>query len=67
MTIVSKSDVRDGEPHIEGTTVTVHDVYTAYARDGLEPAEVASDYDVALARVHEAISYYYDHSEAMRE
>jgi len=67
MTIVSNADVQDGEPHIDGTTVTVREVYEAYARDGQEPAEIANEYDVDLSRVHEAIAYYYDHAEAMRD
>lgn len=65
MTIVSGGTTRDGQPRIDGTRVTVIDVYDAYAREGCEPAEVASDYDVKLAQVHEALAYYYNHAQAM--
>lgn len=67
MTIISDPDVRDGQPIIDGTTVTVIDAYHMFARDGRDPAEVAYEYDVDLARVHEAIAYYYDHATKMQE
>ena len=67
MTIVSDTDVRDGQPRIKGTDVTVEGVYVAYARKGLKPVEVASEYGIRLADVHEAIAYYYRHAERMRE
>lgn len=67
MTIVSSDDKCDGVPRLDGTEVTVIDIYTSYARDGNEPAEVADEYGVGLARVHEAIAYYYDHSARMRD
>jgi len=67
MTIVSNADVQDGKPHIDGTSVTVREVYHAYARDGQEPAKIADEYDVDLPRVHEAIAYYYDHAQAMQD
>lgn len=63
MTIIS----RDGVPYINGFDVTVIDVYTAYAREGLEPAEVADEFDIPVARVHEALAYYYDHVDQMRQ
>jgi len=62
MTIVS----HDRNPRIAGYDVTVIDVYRAHSRDGLEPAEVADTLDVPLARVHEALAFYYDHVERMR-
>lgn len=64
MTIVS--DAQDDQPHIDGTDVTVIDVYQAYAGQGMEPAEVADELNLDLARVHEAIAFYYDHAEVMR-
>ncbi|MUV56240.1 DUF433 domain-containing protein [Halogeometricum sp. CBA1124] len=67
MTIVSDANVRNGQPHTDGTDVTVQEVYAAYAREGLEPAEVASEYGISLADVHEALAYYYRHAERMRE
>ncbi|TMT85819.1 DUF433 domain-containing protein [Haloterrigena sp. H1] len=62
MTIVS----HDENPRIDEYDVTVIDVYRAHARDGLEPAEVADELDVPLARVHEALAFYYDHVDWMK-
>ena len=67
MPIISDADGRDSQPRIEGTDVTVIDVYAAYARCGLEPAEVASEFGIPLADVHEAIAYYYRNAARMRE
>lgn len=67
MTIVSTDDVKDGLPRIAGTEVTVLDVYKSYAREGNEPTEVAHELGVDLPRVHEALAFYYDHAERMRE
>lgn len=66
MTIISDADICDGLPRVEGTTVTVLEIYAAYTRRGLEPAEIATEFEVPLPRVHEAIAFYYDHVEWMR-
>jgi uncharacterized protein (DUF433 family) len=58
--------IADSPPRVEESGITVIDVYAAYARDGYEPAEVASAFGIPLADVHEALAYYYRHAEEMR-
>jgi uncharacterized protein (DUF433 family) len=61
--IVSSPDVRFGKPHISGRRVTVADIVLQYNRLGLSPEEIAVDYDLPLAAIHSALSYYYAHRE----
>ncbi|MUV56252.1 DUF433 domain-containing protein [Halogeometricum sp. CBA1124] len=67
MTIVSTEDVCDGQPHIDGSSVSVIEIYNAFAREGMKPAGIANKYEVALPRVYEALAYYYDHALKMRQ
>ncbi len=65
--IVSSPEVRFGKPHISGRRVTVADIVLQYNRLGLSPEEIAVDYDLALAEVHAALSYYYAHREEIEQ
>ncbi|WP_135824942.1 DUF433 domain-containing protein [Halorussus ruber] len=65
--IISTEDVLSGAPRIEGTRIGVHHVARRVIDGDEEPAVVASDYDLALADVHRALTYYYDHPEEMRQ
>lgn len=65
--IVSTKDVLSGAPRIEGTRIGVHHVARRIIDGDEEPAVVASDYDLSLADVHRALTYYYDHPEEMRQ
>lgn len=57
--------IEDTPPRLEGTGITVVDVYAAYAEDGYEPAEIAHAFDISIADVHEALTYYYRHVEEL--
>ena len=52
---------RGGRPRISGTRITVDDVVLLHLRLGRSVEEVAGDYDLPLAGVHAALTYYYDH------
>jgi uncharacterized protein (DUF433 family) len=65
--IVSTEDVLSGAPRIEGTRIGVHHIARRVIDGDEEPAVVASDYDLSLADVHRALTYYYDHPEKMRQ
>ncbi|PSQ46637.1 hypothetical protein BRD15_08640 [Halobacteriales archaeon SW_6_65_15] len=65
--IVSTEDVLSGAPRIEGTRIGVHHVARRIIDGDEEPAVVASDYDLSLADIHRALTYYYDHPDEMRE
>jgi uncharacterized protein (DUF433 family) len=65
--IVSNPDVRSGRPCIAGTGVRVTDVVMASIFHNQNPGEVAAWYDVPLAAVHAALSYYYEHKSEIDE
>jgi uncharacterized protein (DUF433 family) len=54
-----------GKPHIAGHRIAVHDVAAWVAVHGLGPDEVARTWHLTLGEVHAALSYYYDHQQAI--
>ncbi|HET7323833.1 MAG TPA: DUF433 domain-containing protein [Halococcus sp.] len=66
MGIVKTEDVLGGKPRLEGRRISVLQIKDLVDR-GREPTHIAADFDLDLADVHTALSYYYDHSDEMRE
>ena len=65
--IVSAEDSEiHGEPHIEGSRITIRDVHTRVEDRGLAPERVAERYDLDIADIYEALAYYYSNPEEMR-
>ena len=65
--IVSGEDSEiHNEPHIEGSRVTVRDVYVRVERRGLSPERVAERYNLDIADVYEALAYYHNNPEEMQ-
>lgn len=54
-------DVRGGRPAIVDTRLTVADIVIMYLRLNQSLPEIAGKYDVSLAAVYAAMTYYYDH------
>ena len=67
MATTRNEDVLGGEPRIDGTRIGVRHVAARVIEGGRSPAAVADQFDVSLAAVYEALSYYYEHVEEMRE
>jgi uncharacterized protein (DUF433 family) len=59
--IVQSKDVRGNKPRLADTRITVSDVVMWHFRLGYSLEEVAVKFDLSLASVYAAISYYYDH------
>ena len=55
------------EPHIEGSRVTVRDVYVRVEQRGLSPDRVAERYNLDIADVYEALAYYHNNPEEMQQ
>lgn len=64
--IVATESVLAGAPRIDGTRIGVHHVAERVLDAGASPADVAADYDLDLADVHRALTYYYDNLDEMR-
>jgi uncharacterized protein (DUF433 family) len=63
--------IRGGKPCIVGTRIAVSDVALMHLRLGQSLEQIAGHYDVSLAGLHAAMTYYYDHQaeidQAMQE
>jgi len=65
--IVSTEDTPGGEPCIEGRPIGVLHVAPRVLEVGETPEAGAADYELDLADVHRALTYYHDHLDEMRE
>ena len=54
-------DVAGGKPRIAGRRIKVQDIVIWHERLGLSVDEIASEYDLSLADIHAALTYYFDH------
>lgn len=66
MPVVTTDDVLGGDPRLEGRRITVLQV-ADLVLDDHAPEYVADQLDLSLADVHEAMAYYYNHPDEMRE
>jgi uncharacterized protein (DUF433 family) len=62
--IVSTSDTCAGKPRIDGTRMRVQDV-VYYYQAGWDTAKISEQFYLTQGQVHAALSYYYDHKDAI--
>jgi len=55
------------EPHVAGRRVSVLQLYERVEEVGLDPHEVADQYDLDVAPVYYALAYYHANTEEMQE
>ncbi|MGB8700972.1 MAG: DUF433 domain-containing protein [Thermosynechococcaceae cyanobacterium] len=53
--------VRGGKPRISGRRITVADIAVMHLKMGQSLDQISQEYDVSLAALYAALSYYYDH------
>ena len=64
--IVSHKDYCGGSPVIKGTKFPVRSIVNYVLRQGISPEEMVREFShLTLAQVYDALSYYYDHKEAI--
>jgi uncharacterized protein (DUF433 family) len=63
--VVSDPAIRGGQPVIVGTTLRVSDLAAYHTLAGLTPDQLAAQFDLDLAQVHAALSYYFRHKMAV--
>jgi len=61
--IITTPEVRSGKPCIAGRRITVSDVVIWHEQMGMPPGQLADDYDLTLAQVYAALSYYHAHQD----
>jgi len=59
--IVITPEVRGGKPRVAGRRITVSDIAIWHNQMQLPPTQIAADYDLSLAEVYAALSYYHAH------
>ena len=57
--------VAGGQPRIIGRRIKVQDIAIWHERLGRSADEIASEYDLSLADIHAALTYYFDHREEL--
>lgn len=67
MPITTDDEILGGEPRIEGTRIGVRHVAERIINGEYSPAYVADQLDISLAAVYEALAYYYEHVDEMRQ
>lgn len=66
--LISTDDsIRNGAPCLTGTGIRVTDVMMAHLFHQRTADEIAGDYDLSLAQVYAALSYYYDNKNTLDE
>ncbi len=58
----------EGKPFIAGTRISVQDIYVWHELRGSTPDEIVANYPhLSLAQVHAALTYFYEHADAIRD
>jgi uncharacterized protein (DUF433 family) len=65
--ITITAGLRGGQPHIAGTRITVSDIVIMHLKLGQSVPEIAGDYNLSLASIYAALTYYYDHQEEIEQ
>jgi len=65
--IYRNPEVRGGRPCIVGTGLRVTDIVMAMNFADRRPDQLALDYDISLAQVHAALTYYYENKAEIDE
>lgn len=53
--------IAGGKPRIAGRRITVQNIVIRHERMGMSADEIATNYDLSLADVYAALTYYFDH------
>lgn len=65
--IVTTPDVLGGDPRIQGRRIGVYFIREQVEGRGLDPHTVADRYDLDLAAVYRALTYYHEHPAEMAD
>lgn len=64
-TPIQHIEIRDTKAYIAGTGLKPEIVASGHVKAGMTVAETAEHYEIPLAYVYAALTYYYDHQEAI--
>lgn len=56
-----------GQPRIDGHRISVVQIHEWVIEEGMTPEDVSAEFDLELADIYLALSYYYDNVDEMDE
>ena len=63
--IVSTDGVMGGQPRIEGRRISVLQIVEWVHEEGMDPETVATEFDLGMAEIYRALTYYYENIDSM--
>lgn len=64
--IVETDGVLGGQPRLDGHRISVLQIHEWVIHEGQSPSAIATNFDLDVADVYRALTYYYDNIEQMR-
>jgi len=64
--IVSTTGVMGGQPRIDGRRISVVQIVEWIHEEGMPPETVATEFELDLADIYRALTYYYDNIDEMQ-
>jgi uncharacterized protein (DUF433 family) len=64
---IVKDKIMSGSARIAGTRIRVRDIVEKHIVLAYSPEDIAEAFDLPLAAVYEALSYYYEHTKEIQE
>ncbi|MEM7537190.1 MAG: DUF433 domain-containing protein [Chloroflexota bacterium] len=65
--IESTPGIKNGKPRISGRRITVENIVIWHEWMGIAVDEIATQYDLTLAQIYAALSYYFDYREEIND
>jgi len=63
--IVSTDGVMGGQPRIDGRRISVLQIVEWVHEEGMDPETVATEFDLDMADIYRALTYYYENIDSM--
>jgi uncharacterized protein (DUF433 family) len=60
-------DIAGGKPRIRGHRITVQNIVIWHERMGKSVNDISAEYDLTLAEIYAALSYYFDHQDEINK
>ncbi|MBI2542781.1 MAG: DUF433 domain-containing protein [Candidatus Aenigmarchaeota archaeon] len=64
---IVRDELMSSSARISGTRIRVRDIVEKYLVSGEQPAVIAKEFRIPISDVHEALAYYYEHMEEIKE
>ena len=63
--VTAHPKIQGGEPILRGTRTTVRAIVQYVLRQGIPAETIAKEFQISLAAIYDALSFYYDHRSLM--